>query len=413
MNSAHLPKGWRKLALGDIANVVRGSSPRPARDPRYFNGDHLPWITVADVTRLDGLYLHATSSKLTKDGADRTRIIEPGTVLLTNSGATLGVPAISEIQAGANDGIAAFLDLRGVDPEYLCHFLSARTRHFRECLAPGVGQPNLNTDIIAGVVGYFPPIGEQRTIADRIALWNEAASKLLKLIAAKRSLKVGLMQQLLTGKCRFPEFREEWVTSPIGKLLKVVERPVSWNDEERYRLLSIRRRSGGFFHREDKYGRDIKTQNLKTTHYRDFVIAKMQVIHGAMAMTPQHFDGMHVSDSYITFVPKHSEKLDIRFFDYLSRLPEFYHKVWVSSYGVTIEKMTFNLRWFLKEEVRVPPTIEEQAKIADALDACEQELRLLQQQQSEFQKQKQGLMQQLLTGKVRLPVSRDPVEATR
>src|SRR5213078_4659468 len=80
-------------------------SPRPAGDPRYFGGP-IPWITVQEITKDGDKYLTHTATGLTEEGAKRSRFVNSGDLLLTNSGATLGVPKISGIRACMNDGVA-------------------------------------------------------------------------------------------------------------------------------------------------------------------------------------------------------------------------------------------------------------------------------------------------------------------
>jgi type I restriction enzyme S subunit len=80
----------------------------------------------------------------------------------------------------------------------------------------------------------------------------------------------------------------------------------------------------------------------------------------------------------------------------------FYRLALLSAYGVTIEKMTFNLDWFLSESVLIPPTQAEQVRIADVLRTCDAEIGVLQQQLDALKTQKKGLMQKLLTGQVRV-----------
>ncbi len=403
--TTHAPPGWEVKRLDEISDVVRGSSPRPAGDPRFFNGDHLPWITVADVTEGNSPYLTRTESKLTAEGEARTRVLEPGTLMLTNSGATLGVPRICRIRAGANDGIAAFLNLKA-DALYLYFALGGYTEYFREQLAPGVGQPNLNTDLIGATLVRLPPRKEQTAVARLLRRWDSATQETEQLYRARRKLKRGLLQQLLTGQRRFPEFRKQpWVEVPIGELLREEERYVNWSDDDEYRLVSVRRRSGGFFDRERKRGSDILTKTLKITRTGDFVLARMQVLHGAMTVTPPEFDGAHVSDSYMTLVPRDPAALWMPYFGYLSMTPLLYHKAFTSSFGVAIEKMTFHPRWWLAERVRIPKSVEEQKKIADVLQACDHELALLRQLHDALKEQKRGLMQKLLTGQVRVPAS--------
>lgn len=80
-----LPHEWSYRSLGDIAAIVRGSSPRPAGDPKFFNGDYLPWITVGDVTSTSSMYLERTQSFLTPAGAEHTRILEKDTLTTTRN----------------------------------------------------------------------------------------------------------------------------------------------------------------------------------------------------------------------------------------------------------------------------------------------------------------------------------------
>lgn len=110
--AGNIPSEWDARLIKNCCDVVRGASPRPAGDPRYFDGDYLPWITVADVTGTPGMYLDGTRAKLTREGANFTRLIPPATLIITNSGATLGVPKITRELSGANDGIAVFLNLK-------------------------------------------------------------------------------------------------------------------------------------------------------------------------------------------------------------------------------------------------------------------------------------------------------------
>ena len=105
-----VPDSWKITRLGKVASIVRGASPRPAGSPRYFNGAYLPWITVADITSCKRMHLDKTVSMLTEEGIKQSRVFEAGTLLLTHSGATLGVPVITNVQAAANDGVAGFLD---------------------------------------------------------------------------------------------------------------------------------------------------------------------------------------------------------------------------------------------------------------------------------------------------------------
>ena len=200
-----VPAGWGALPLGTLCNVVRGSTPRPARDPRFFDGNHVPWITVGEVTRDDCPFLEKTRTGLTREGARFSRYLDPGTVILTNSGATLGVPKLLKIGGCANDGIAAFLDVStSLRPLFLYYALAAMTRTFQSRVARGVGQPNLNTSLIGRTVLPVPNRSEQGEIADVLFGCDRRVAVEFEFMQELTALKRGLMSVLLTGQLRVP-----------------------------------------------------------------------------------------------------------------------------------------------------------------------------------------------------------------
>src|SRR5438128_2684281 len=88
-----IPEDWDVKWLDDLGIVVRGGSPRPAGDPRYFNGDFIPWLTVAALTSIPEhqLTVGETVGFLTEAGSKLSRTLTEGTLIIANSGATLGV----------------------------------------------------------------------------------------------------------------------------------------------------------------------------------------------------------------------------------------------------------------------------------------------------------------------------------
>jgi len=157
-----VPDGWDVASLDQLSTVVRGGSPRPAGDPRYFGGS-VPWITVGSITADETDYLRQANGGLTEEGKERSRFIEEHTLLLTNSGATLGVPKISLISGCINDGVAALLDVEYPLKKYLLNYLRTRTDALRQ-VNQGAAQPNLNTTIIKAMVVPLPPASEQARI---------------------------------------------------------------------------------------------------------------------------------------------------------------------------------------------------------------------------------------------------------
>ncbi|MDB2687228.1 restriction endonuclease subunit S [Mariniblastus sp.] len=162
-----VPESWSWIRLQDAFEVVRGGSPRPAGDPRFFGGD-IPWITVREITKDRSLFLTETRDTITELGSEKSRFVRLDDLLLTNSGATLGVPKINKITGCINDGVAflnAFHEF--IDKPFAYYFLTQQTRAFR-AVNQGMGQPNLNTPILAGWWFPLPPLAEQRRIVSKV-----------------------------------------------------------------------------------------------------------------------------------------------------------------------------------------------------------------------------------------------------
>lgn len=199
-----LPARWRWTTVDQLSWVVRGASPRPAGDPRYFGGNDVPWITVGAITENDDqIYLRSTKEFLTKEGRNHSRFIEPDTLLLTNSGATLGVPKITLVGGCINDGSVALLGPSEVLRHYLYYFLRTRTRSLR-ALNQGAAQPNLNTDIVRAIFVPLPPEAEQAQIVREIEEYESRriASQRAIVNAAARSivLRQSVLKRAFEGK---------------------------------------------------------------------------------------------------------------------------------------------------------------------------------------------------------------------
>ncbi|OUP07003.1 restriction endonuclease subunit S [Anaeromassilibacillus sp. An200] len=152
-------ESWETKKYSEICNIVRGGSPRPAGSPEFYGGN-IPFMKVADITRNTGPYVNSTEYTIKEAGLKKTRMVDRNTLLLTNSGATLGVPVICTFKTTFNDGIAAFL---GLNPDTLLfhyYFWTSKTAALR-AINKGAAQPNLNTDIIGNVEISLPRENEQ------------------------------------------------------------------------------------------------------------------------------------------------------------------------------------------------------------------------------------------------------------
>ena len=72
MSQIQVPKGWEVTRIGDFCKVIRGSSPRPKGDTRYFGGN-VPWIKISDITSEKGKYVSSTKEGLTSEGVLKSR----------------------------------------------------------------------------------------------------------------------------------------------------------------------------------------------------------------------------------------------------------------------------------------------------------------------------------------------------
>lgn len=200
-----IPAHWIMRRLGHLAMVVRGASPRPAGDPRYFGGDYCPWITVGELTKDSGMYVESTEEFLTVEGVAESRRIPTGTLLLTNSGASLGAPKITKISGCINDGSVAFLCLSPqLSREYAWLYLSSLTDSFREMTYQGWGQQNLNTGIVKATRIPLPPHVEQGRILahveDAVKQLGQVKNTILLQLDQLREYRQALITAAVTGK---------------------------------------------------------------------------------------------------------------------------------------------------------------------------------------------------------------------
>lgn len=192
-----IPENWVWCRLGEIADIVRGGSPRPAGDKTYYDGD-IPFLKVADLTANNEVYLYEHTYTIKEAGLYKTRFVEANTLMLTNSGATLGYPKICTFPTTFNDGIAAFLNLSDdFDKVYLFYFLKSLTNWFLKVASRGQGQPNLNTDIIGLTLFPVPPKEEQKRIVAEIERQFAKTKQLKEHILTNQQATEQLLKALL------------------------------------------------------------------------------------------------------------------------------------------------------------------------------------------------------------------------
>ena len=195
-------------------------------------------------------------------------------------------------------------------------------------------------------------------------------------------------------------FPTDWHTQKMKQWVALAERPVTLEDDKRYRLVTVRRGFGGVDLRGEYLGKDILVKNYFRARQGDFLISKRQIAHGACGVVPESLDGAVVSNEYNVFVP--NQGTNIEMFNLMMQLPHYTRLFYLMSDGVHIEKLLFKTQDWMRRQLAMPP-IEEQQKIAAILTIQDKVIELKEKHLAEKQRQKKYLMQQLLTGKKRLP----------
>lgn len=225
-----------------------------------------------------------------------------------------------------------------------------------------------------------PPLEEQKKIAEILSLWDKAIEQKKELIAYKEKQKKGLMQALLTGKKRLNGFTDKWKTTKLGEVFNY-EQPNNYivknNDYE-------------------KYGIPVLTAN------KSFILGYTNENFGIYKNIPVIiFDDFTTDKKYINFPFKikssaikilsaksgNNIKFLYEFMTMIKFSPQDHKRYYISTYQHI--------------EICIP-TLDEQKAIADILSSADKEIELLNKQLELYTEQKKGLMQNLLTGKVRV-----------
>ena len=412
-NVRTFPNHWTISTVGAIAQVTSGGT--PSRSTRVYWNGNIPWITTG---KIDFDIIEEADEYITKEGLNKsaTKIFPKGTVLMAmyGQGATRGKVAILGLDAATNQACAALLINQDVTiNKFVFYYLTFVYQHIRE-LGHGGNQKNLNAGIIKNIVIPLPPLPEQRSIVNILTACDNAIGLTAQLIAAKQQHKRGLMQQLLTGKRRFKNFvcSEETQDTKIG-LLPSEWRYVSIDDIAQQ--ISERNTAGlnlpvlsctkyeGLVESYRYFGRQIfsdDTSTYKVVYRHQFAYATNHIEEGSIGYQ-NLYDKALISPIYTVF--ETDPTVDDRFL-YALLKTETYRQIFESSTSSSVDRRG-SLRWKDFSCIKVPmPSIEEQEAIAEVLDTCDHDLSLLNRKLELLKKQKQGLMQQLLTGKVRVKI---------
>lgn len=184
----------------------------------------------------------------------------------------------------------------------------------------------------------------------------------------------------------------------IGDVIKEAKRPLDMEDDEKYQLVTVKRRNEGIVSRGMFYGRDILVKNYYTVKKGDYIISKRQVIHGANGIVPPELDDAIVSNEYMILTD--SSTLLVNYLALYSMTKKMYHIFYISSYGVDIEKMFFNVDDWKKKKIMVP-CIKEQQKVVELFSLIDTVIEKQKETVSAWEERKKGVMQKLFSQEVR------------
>ncbi|CAH3394344.1 hypothetical protein AI2697V1_3749 [Enterobacter cloacae] len=397
MPQVSFPEGWELRLLGELATIFSGGTPN-RKNPEYWDGD-IPWITT---TLIDGSEIFEANEFITQNGlkGSSAKWCKAGTILMAmyGQGKTRGKVALLGIDATINQACAAIELSELCSKEYVLHLLISKYEQIRELSNSG-GQENLSSGIIKRLEVLIPPKKEQIIIAKVLSDTNALITEFGELIAKKQAIKTATMQQLLTGRTRLPQFSKHsdgtlkgHRSSELGAI------PEDWQVVPFKNVLTI------------KHGKNQKEVESPSGQYpiyatggqignaTSFLFDKPSVLIGRKgtidkpryAETPfWTVDTLFYSeikkDFCVKFIYYKFCMIDWMQYNEASGVP--------SLNAHTIENVLVTL-----------PNLEEQTAIASILSDMDDELKALEQKLAKTRDLKQGMMQQLLTGRIRLPL---------
>lgn len=395
-----VPKGWEVIEFCNIVNL---------RNKKYIpnQNDNIKCIELECIEKENGnllYYINSNTQKSTKNYFYKNDVLY-GKLR----------PYLKKYFYATFDGVCSteiwvFNATNKIDSYYL--FLIIQSNKFNQYtnISTGTRMPRADWNIVSNMPILLPPLEEQKKIAEILSLWDKAIEQTKELIAYKEKQKKGLMQALLTGKKRLNGFTDEWKTTKLGEVA------------ETYGGLTNKTKKD-FGNRGSKY---ISYLEIYQNYYlkkptNNYVLVKdnetqTELEYGDILFTLSSETPEEVGISCaILFEPK--EKILLNSFSFCLRLKENnilyplfsayifrakHIRKLVNKLAQGATRYNLSKASFLKLNITIPTSLDEQKAIADILLKVDEEIELLNKQLYLYTEQKKGLMQNLLTGKVRV-----------
>jgi len=413
-----IPEDWVVKRLGDLAPIQTGNTP-PTRDPRNY-GDEFLFVSPVDMG--SSKYISRTEKMLAKKGFSISRPFPAGSVLFVCIGSTIGKSGVAPVALTSNQQINAVFPSETVTTDYLYYAVSAAAGRIRS-LAGEQAVPIVNKTQFSETAISLPSTrAEQEAIAGALSDADALIESLGQLLTKKRQIKQGAMQELLTGKKRLPGFEvrpgykqtevgaipEDWNAATLGDMTAKVGSGITPTGGSR-----VYKQEGRPFLRSQNVGwgslllGDIAYIDEEThSRFRDTEIAPSDVF---LNITGASIGRSAVADARVQSGNVNQHVCIIRT-DQTSLQPAFLNYFLLSTAGQRQidsfqaggNRQGLNFGQVRSFRLPLPTTLAEQTAIAAVLSDMDAEIAALETKLTKARQVKQGMMQELLTGRIRL-----------
>ncbi len=382
-----LPVAWGCNELGDHAFVTKLAGFEYTIHFDYKNSGPIVAIRGLNIKHgtLDLREIH-TIPKSTSDQLPRSKLSK-GDLVMSYVG-TLGrvavIPKDEQFHLAPNVAKISVQESAYV-PDFLCHFLNGpQGQRIIIEAAASTTQAALSMGNLRRLLIPRPAKQEQRAIATALSDVDALIAGLERLIAKKRDIKQAAMQQLLTGQTRLPGFSGEWRECSLGQIAHI--KTGSRNNEDK-----VEDGSYPFF------VRSANVERINTySHECEAILVPGE---GQIGSIFHYINGRFDVHQRVYAITQFGDDISGRFVHlFMSQ----HFGAWAMQNTVKATVDSLRLPTFQTFMLRLPATLDEQTAIATVLTDMDADLTALESRHAKTRAIKQGMMQELLTGRTRL-----------
>jgi len=409
-----IPNDWDLIKLGDLTTKV-GSGKTPKGGEAVYQSSGIPFIRSQNV--LDNKLELSNVSFISESVHDEMKStkVKANDVLLNITGASIGrccVVPEDFIEGNINQHVCIIRPKANLNEIYLSYVLQSTIGQRQIFMnQAGGNREGLNFEQIRKFDIPFPNLKEQQKIANVLSIWDKAIELKEKLIEQKKEQKKGLMQRLLTGSIRLSGFCEEWNTMYLeeicvnkglvrgpfgGALKKEYFVPKGYKVYEQKNAIYKDANLGDYYINENKF-LELKRFEVKQG---DFIVSCSGTI-GRIYKIPDDSPKGVINQALLK-ITIDKKLIDSEYFYQYFQWEHFQNKIIENTQGGAMQNLV-GMDIFRKTKIAVPNLLE-QNKIASILSILDKEIYLEEQDLIQKEEQKKALMQQLLTGKIRVKV---------